>query len=244
MASWRKGVTKSDKPDNVTTLAVIPSGPPAPSKHGNPSDSTAVVFFDTCKEFCAACAEVWPKDDVLKTQNERLASVTDKKEEGLRLAKLFHSTFASKYSLVVAKDSTLFNAPEFASVNAASKYASSPEDLRSTVWEYFRALVQYAGMVDMYSKCPQGMLDSISNLAGGLIDKMQNGELDPSKINPLEIGQMMMSSLSMSDIENFGSAIMEGGNMESMMSIMQSTMGAAGMPDMSMLNSMMPMPPK
>ena len=234
MPSWRKGQTKSDPP--VTTI--VPSSNRAPRT--NPADATSLVFFDVVTEFSSACADVWPNDPFIKEQVARLALVEDKKAEGLRLAKLFHNSFANKYSAVVAKDGSFFAAPEFSVVNGESKFEASSAEQKATIWEYFRSLVQYAGMVDMYSKCPQGMLDSISNLAGGLMDRMQNGELDASKINPLEIGQMMMSSMNSADLENFGNAIMNGGNMESMISVMQSTMGAAGMPDMSMFSSMLP----
>jgi hypothetical protein len=112
-------------------------------------------------------------------------------------------------------------------VHAAAKYASAEPALRDTLWEYLRSLMQYAGMVDMYSKCPRGMLNSISNIAHGLLGKMQTGEVDPSKLNPLELGQMMMQTMSTEDLESFGSAIMSSGNLDTMMTIMQSTMGGA-----------------
>jgi hypothetical protein len=103
-------------------------------------------------------------------------------------------------------------------------------------------------MADMYSKCPKAMLDSISGMAGGLIRKMQSGQLDAKSLNPIELGQMLMSDMKMSDLEGFGSALMENGNIDNMMSIMQSTMssmqakgGMQGMPgmDLDALMSMM-----
>jgi hypothetical protein len=205
----------------------------------NPQDSTAIVFFDICVDFSTACAEVWPSDEVMKIQAARISSkksTKEKQEEGLNLAKLFHSTFVDHYSLIVSKKPEFFALPieGLVSVNASAKFASSPEDVRETVWEYLKSLVQYAGMVDMYSKCPQKMLDSISGVAGGLIAKLQSGELDPSNLNPIALGQMMMQQMSTEDLEGFGKAIMEGGNMDSMMSIMQSTMGAGGIPGMGM----------
>jgi hypothetical protein len=93
----------------------------------------------------------------------------------------------------------------------------------------------------MYSKCPQAMLDSISGVAGGIIAKMQNGELDMNNLNPVALGQMMMSQMSTDDLEGFGKAILEGGNMDSMMSIMQSTMGSGGIPGMPDMSSIMSM---
>lgn len=218
----------------------------------NPHESTACVFFEVCAEFAHACAEVWPSDSIIAAESERLFNLgknfTSKQEEGLRLAKAFHAAFVNHYPLVVSKDGKFFSLPNeiLISASAANKYASSPKDVRETIWEYMRSLVQYAGMVDMYSKCPQAMLDSISGVAGGLIAKLQNGELDASTLNPLQLGQMMMQEMSTADLEGFGNAILEGGNMDSMMSIMQSTMsgmggtpgGMGGMPDLSMLSEM------
>lgn len=216
----------------------------------NPQESTAVVFFDVCADFAAACAEVWPSDATLVSQAARLAALKSQSEkisEGLRLAKAFHAGFVDHYAEIVAKKPEVFHVAHegLLAVNAAAKYASSPPDVRETVWEYLRSLVQYAGMADMYSKCPQAMLDSISGVAGGLIAKLQSGELDPNNLNPIVLGQMMMQQLSSEDLEGFGQAIMEGGNMDSMMSIMQSTMGGgmsgmpSGMPDMSSIMSML-----
>lgn len=237
--------------------------PPAEGFSTNPHESTACVFFEVCAEFATACAEVWPSDEIIKTYAVHLESLgksfDTKQVEGLKLAKAFHLAFVDHYPDVVAKKEQFFSLPHeiLLSVNAANKYASSPRDVRDTVWEYLRSLVQYAGMVDMYSKCPQAMLDSISGVAGGLIAKLQAGELDANNLNPLQLGQMMMQEMSSDDLEGFGNAIMEGGNMDSMMSIMQSTMSGlggaggmggmmgamggmvpGGMPDISMLSEL------
>jgi hypothetical protein len=243
--------------------------PPAEGFSTNPHESTACVFFEVCGEFASACAEVWPTDEVIKKYSTHLQSLgksfESKQVEGLKLAKAFHLAFVEHYPDVIAKKAHFFSLPHeiLISVNAANKFASSPSDVRDTVWEYLRSLVQYAGMVDMYSKCPQAMLESISGVAGGLIAKLQAGELDANNLNPLQLGQMMMQEMSVDDLEGFGNAIMEGGNMDSMMSIMQSTMGglaaggagggmgglggmmgamggmgAGGMPDISMLSEL------
>lgn len=237
MSNWRKGITKNEAKSTSTEIVAVPS---SAVRYDSPSDSTAVVFFDVVKDFATACSDVWPSDEFIKTKAAELTAVTDKQAKGKELAKLFHEAFASKYSLVVSKSASFFQHPAFAPVNAASKFANSPNDLKETVWEYFRNMVQYAGMVDMYSKCPQGMLDSISNIAGSMVEKLQKGELDSANINPMEIGQMMMSSLNTADLENFGAAMMQSGNIESMMSIMQTSMGKNGMPDLSSLMSMLP----
>lgn len=203
----------------------------AAARHLNPENSTAIVFFEAALEFAGACAEVWPSDAVMGAEARRLAGVgaalEAKQAEGARLAALFHDAFSSSYGMIQSKDAAFFALPHpaLAAVHASAKYASAATELRETVWEYLRSLMQYAGMVDMYSKCPRGMLDSISNMAHGLIGKMQTGEMDPSKLNPLELGQMMMQTMSTEDLESFGTAIMSGGNLDTMMTVMQSAIG-------------------
>jgi len=258
--NWRKGKGPSQQPpeEPTKTLDVALRTPLKPLASGeqfstSPQESTSCVFFEVSLEFANACADVWPKDEYLKASCEKLAVHNDKYEmkhtEGKKMALAFHAACAEHYPLIVKKDASFFsqNIPVLVEANAASKFASSPAEVRNTIWEYLRSLVQYAGMVDMYSKCPQAMLDTISGVAGGLIAKLQSGEMDAASLNPLQLGQMMMQEMSAADLEGFGEAIMQGGNMESMMSIMQSTMssmggsgaaGMSGMPDLSMLSSL------
>jgi len=266
--NWRKGTKSSEvkpeplKPIPQSTEIVVQEKKevkPSNSSFTNPRDSTSLVFFDVIQEFVSASSEVWPNDAYIAEYNKSLVSLSGKKVDvGLKTGKKFHALFSSAYPKILAKDPSVFSqsfGESIDSLNLEKKYASSTEEVRETVWEYLRSLVQYAGMIDMYSKCPQGMLDSISNVAGGLIGKLQKGEIDASNINPLQLGQMMMKDLSQEELESFGEAIMQGGNMESMMSIVQSSMGGgmpmmpggagfpgmsgmSGMPDLSMLSSL------
>lgn len=223
--------TSTDMVRTPSATSLASEGPASDAL--NPENSTAIVFYEAANEFASACAEVWPSDAVIVAEAARLAAVGSaleaKQAEGARLAALFHDAFADNYGLIQRKDAAFFDLPDagLVAVHAAAKYASAAPPLRDTLWEYLRSLMQYAGMVDMYSKCPRGMLNSISNLAHGLLGKMQTGEVDPSKLNPLELGQMMMQSMSTEDLESFGTAIMSGGNLDTMMTIMQSTMGGA-----------------
>jgi hypothetical protein len=93
-------------------------------------------------------------------------------------------------------------------------------------------------MIDMYSKCPPGMLDAISGVAGGLISKLQSGDMDINSLNPVQLGQMMIKDMNPDDLEGFGNAILEGGNIDSMMSIMQSTLGGMGGPQAELISKM------
>ena len=256
---WRKGISSSTPDDEkpfTTSTDIVTSSSSRPTVISgmsmSPYESTGGVFFDVVIEFVNASNDVWPQDELISTEKVRLEkfdSIDKKQIEGIKLAKQFHLLFHTNYTKIIAKDSNFFSQDELKVLQTVFKYNNSPNEVQDTVWEYLRSLVQYAGMIDMYSKCPQGMLDSISGVAGGLIAKMQSGELDSNSLNPMELGQILMQQMSMSDLESFGSAIMENGNIDSMMSMMQTTMssmntsgGIPGMPkgmDLGGLMSMM-----
>jgi hypothetical protein len=213
------------------------------SKMPNPKESTSTLFFDICLEFATASHEVWPQDEKIKEYvdvlNENLSMKT---EYGEYVAVAFHKEFQPLYTKVLNKDEQVLKHPMLESLKASAKFAGAPQSLKDTVWEYMKNMVQYGGMVDMYSKCPSNMLNSITGIASGMIEKLQNGEMDLSKLNPMQLGQMMMNDMKPEDLEMFGKTIMESGNIENMMSMMQSTIGSVpGMPSFSDLTSMMPM---
>lgn len=244
--NWRNGKSaKLEKPSEAeevsTSLVTVPQE--TKNKLPNPKESTATLFFDICLEFATASHEVWPQDENIKTYVDLLTQNKDKKVEfGEYVATEFHREFQPLYSKVIHKDEQVLKHPMLEKLKASAKFAGAPQSLKDTVWEYMKNMVQYGGMVDMYSKCPSRMLESISGIASGMIDKLQNGEMDISKLNPLKLGQMMMNDMKPEDLEMFGKTIMESGNIENMMSMMQSTIGSVpGMPSFSDLSSMMPM---
>ena len=233
--NWRKaGQNPSSAPPAPSASRLLTNSDSSAGDYStNPHDSTAVVFFEVCADFAKASSDVWSTDEFiqaesLKLQELRKESFEMKKEAGLKLAKTFHDNFVSSYGDVVKKNPDFFSQSQFSKLNARKKYDLASKDVQNTVWEYFRQLVQYAGMIDMYSKCPPAMLASISGVAGGLIAKLQGGDLDLNSLNPIQLGQMMIKDMNPEDLEGFGNAILEGGNIDSMMTIMQSTLSGMG----------------
>ena len=95
------------------------------------------------------------------------------------------------------------------------------------------------------------MMSSIAAAARDFSSKIESGEMDFSKLNPMTLGQELMGSMSRDDIENFTRSVMEDGgeNIKNMMTGMVNNLsqgggipGGEGMADMlkMMLNSSMP----
>lgn len=236
--NWRNGkksVTQKVEDQLVVKEPIFT----AENKLPNPMESTSMLFFDICKEFTLKLKEEFPLE--LKVEEFRdyfLKSETQKFEVGKQLAKQFSDNFKDDFSFIVDKNVMFFKHPKLMEFDVENKLLNKV-DLTNAVWEYLKNLVQYSGMIDMYEKCPEKMLTSISNMAGDLINKMQNGTMELSNLNPLQLGQMLMNDMKSEDLEEFGAAIMESGNMQNMMSLMQSNMASVpGMPDLSSLASM------
>ena len=247
--NWRKAGQNSQPPkppgpeNRLVTTSFSGLASESSDFSSNPYDSTAVVFFDVCSDFAKASSDVWSTDKTILEEYQKLLALASesfevKREHGAKLAKTFHQHFVKHYPDVVKKNPDFFSLPPFSKVNGRKKFDLASAGIQNTVWEYFKQLVQYAGMIDMYSKCPPGMLASISGIAGGLITKLQGGEMDLNSLNPIQLGQMMIKDMNPDDLEGFGNAILEGGNIDSMMSIMQSTLGGMGGGHADMISKM------
>lgn len=210
----------------------------------DPKSSTYLLFFDITNEFAAACSDVWPNDSTLKEKSLQLKFLATKDLktkllEGRDMSLSFVSKYERYFGKIIEKDEALFDMnDEFMSLfEAREKFSMCSEEVKSTIWEYLRSLVQYANMAKMYEKCPQSMLKSIAGMAGGIMSKIKRGEMDAEHMNPLEIGSLIMKDLNTDDLEAFGSALMSDGNLEGMINIMQSSMstmgGASGMAGMA-----------
>jgi hypothetical protein len=189
----------------------------------NPLHASSLVFFEAVKDFATAAQEVWKDDSLLKKQAKRLgkiSSMNQKIAEGTYLANKFHAEFMSMYSDILGQKVSVFDHNVFVIINGKAKFNEASSEVKKTIWEYFKNLVHYSNMVNLYGKCPMNLLKTISSAAGGIMSKIQEGNLDLNAINPLTIGQSLMNDLSKEDLENFGNAV--SGDMGNMMSMMQS----------------------
>lgn len=232
-------------------------GSPLIPENFQPQLSSCVSFYDTLIQFGQACTEVWPEDAELKAMLDSLmAKKTDAdfSDYTKMLTVKFHESYKDLYLASNKKDISIFddaNKPLFAKLQIKKKLQDASTEIKDTVFEYIRLLVQWSGMHSMYVKCPETMMSSIAAAARDFSSKIESGEMDFSKLNPMTLGQELMGSMSRDDIENFTRSVMEDGgeNIKNMMTGMVNNLsqgggipGGEGMADMlkMMLNSSMP----
>jgi len=263
--SWRQLKKNESIPSSTSTeLTVLPhssntnnaNAPNATSigEDFQPQLSSCFSFYDTLVQFGGACAEVWPQDIELKNL---LITLTEKKGDpgyAKMITVKFHESYKDLYVASNKKDSSIFDGdkPLYARLQVKKKFEEASPEIKETVFEYIRLLVQWAGMHSMYAKCPDNMMSSIAAAARDFSSKIESGDMDFSKLNPMSLGQELMGSMSKDDIDNFTRSIMEDGgeNIKNMMTGMVNNLaqggaglpGGEGMADMikMMMNSTMP----
>lgn len=226
MQGWRKGKTQTTNKlltDSSTSLEKF--------QNVDPKTSTIQVFVFASINFAENLSEFYPDEPAFKKYVDESPDVEDSLDlvKGRELALQFNKLFSKHTKLVLSKDESLFEEEELRPFDAKTKYDSATDEQKEYFWETFKNLVQYASMVDMYDTIPSGMMNSIGNLAGSLMGKFKAGEMDMNSLNPMEIGEMMMRDISNDEIEQFGRSLMESGNIENLMAMMQSTLGSTNM---------------
>ena len=258
--SWRQlnknaPIPSASSAQNQNQLA-LPSGSESRSTTSldgfKPQTSSSLSFFDTLTQFADACMGVWPEDKELQSMSEYLKTKKDDEDFKNKLTSNFHETYKDLYLSANKKDVSLFleKKPLFEELQVAKKMDTATNEVKDTVFEYIRLLVQWSSMHSMYAKCPEKMMSSIAAIASDFSSKIESGTMDFSTLNPLTLGQELMGSMSQDDIENFTRSLMEDGgdNIRNMMSGMVNNLshgglanipGGEGMADMlkSMLNA-------
>jgi hypothetical protein len=257
--SWRQ-LKKNENIPATSEVALVPhislSSQPEPliSEDFKPQLSSCMSFYDTLVQFGVACTEVWSDDSELKSLVELVVSKKGDTDFARTITEKFHESYKDLYLGSNKKDISIFenDKPYFKVLDVYKKLSAASPDILETVFEYIRLLVQWAGMYSMYTKCPDNMMSTIAAAARDFSSKIESGDLDFSKINPMTLGQELMGNMSSDDIESFTRSIMEDGgeNIKNMMTGMVNNLsqgssglpGGEGMADMikMMLSSAMP----
>ena len=136
-------------------------------------------------------------------------------------------TYQQFQTRILNKDETLFSddGELFKLVNAKEKWSSASDQVKDTIWQYLKQIVQSASVSDVYSKCPPKIMDIVTSMASSIVGDVQNGTFDPSQIDPMAISQKLMGSLKEDDIKEWGNSLMTDGGMDGLLTMMSSAMG-------------------
>lgn len=197
-------------------------------------------FGQLTYQFLDASTEVWNTCPILKEwKNKYDEANTDPRKAKIYVQVLFAEftrDFKPYFSRLNAKDATVFEEPfaPFVKIQASEKFKSVPIDVQNTCWDYISQIVQSATIGDVYSKCPQDMLQRISTMADSIVNDIQNGSFDVTKLNPTEISKQMMQGMNPEELESWGKSLMDSGNIEGIVSMMSGLLGGnnnlVGMP--------------
>lgn len=158
-------------------------------------------FKDMTMQFIQACIGAWPEDPLLP-----IALVEfEKLDESTALA-LFQEHFDSYMEGLAKKDlETLWSLgehPVLVGLNIKEKYTTSNASTQDTLWSYIGHLCRFSGLKSLYKFIPQNVIDGVTVAAQALKDDLESGRIDVKTVNPMELGQKVMSQFKPEEIES------------------------------------------
>lgn len=185
-------------------------------------------FHHVVTQLIEACISAWPEDPLMP-----LGLIEFKKIEDKQALHLFQTHFDSYVEGLTKKDEeTLLKAclePMFAGMDLADKFKDSNESTKQVLWSYISHICRFSSMKTLYKYIPENVLASVSEAAAGLKASLDSGALDPKNINPMELGQQVMSQFKPEQIEAMMSEITKDPKaMALMMTQMSSAMESGG----------------
>jgi hypothetical protein len=182
-------------------------------------------FFEKSKEFMAYAVAKFPEDVYLPIAKAAVDGMTAENALGL-----YYSQFDSFNDRLMAKDETVVEDiakdENLAVLEISSKFASMTAEDRDFFWVHMTHIAKLASMQKIYKHIPTNVMASVTEAALDLKEKMESGTLDPTKINPFELGQEVMAKFEPAELEKLMKNLL--GNkeaMNAMMSQMSSMIG-------------------
>jgi hypothetical protein len=273
MQNWRKGIKpvvsrdgreeiNSPKPGSVVLDTTPLKFEEDESKSDTLNNKTAPLqFFNTCSSLSKSFIGYFPKDaDVLKPTLAMMGFGDDKVDDenaiemGKYMMTSFYDLFNENFDKILEKNDLFFELDNeiLQSMNVKEKWSKLTQEQKDSSWKDMILLVQLTNIDKMYNLCPPGMMDMVTSMAQKVSKQVQSGEINMTSLNPMEIGQSMVSSMSEDQIQEIGKSLMKKENLEGMMKLMQTSMKGmqnAGLPpnfdmsnlggDLSMLSSLL-----
>lgn len=258
MQSWRKGIKPSSTSSSSNSLNA--SSTPKQSEddteiHSHDDDiaphdvklsqrMAPLQFFKTCRTLAALAVEFYPDEKETLSSSFTLLGLLgdepsdkDASEMGTSMIETFSEQFKDSFDTILNKDESFFEIDHpilQGIIGAKQKWMVLKPEQKRNVWVEMAMLVQYANLGRMYRLCPTKMMDMISSMADKVSRQVANGEMNLDTLNPMELGQNLVSSMSPEEIEDIGRTLMQKETMEDMMKLMQTSMkglqGGTGLP--------------
>ena len=201
--------------------------------------SSAEVLVKLCEnfasymdQFISALCDVFPECPQMKEMRLKFKMKTSvpteaMKQSGYRdLITGWHDSMGPFYARCAQKDDTIFSDGSsitlLESLNMASKWAECDADTRECIWEYMSQLNKLSQMFSVYTTIPQNMVGRIQNMANGIANKVEAGEMQLSDLNLMSLGQTVTTQVPEAELQAFAS------NMMSNPSALQSLCGMMG----------------
>lgn len=186
--------------------------------------STDVAFHEITKQLIEASIAAWPEDPLLPLALQTWATV-----EPTHGMFLFENHFGSLVNRLVAKDpEALFTAakdPALAAIGIEAKFKGATEATQATLWTYIGHMCRFSSMNKLYDHIPSNVLSAVTDAAKELKDRLDSGDIEASGINPMELGQSVMSKFKPEELDSMMKGIMNNPEiMSSLMSQMNSVL--------------------
>lgn len=207
----------------------------------DPRKSASKNFVDVALQFVETLAEAWPNE--FSEYRLKLRTRSRTLESDCKLVEDFHDKYKHLFDKTTLKDPSLFDDELLQQYKAREKYDASNQDTINVAWQYIEHMVRFATMYKMYDGIPSNVMNVISNSIDDVKSKLDSGTLDPKYLNPLELGQDVMSKINPADIQEMTQTLL--GNeksMQNMLNTLQILMtgmnsGAVGPNIMSLLQN-------
>lgn len=191
--------------------------------------SVSFAFHEMAVQFGEASIAAWPEDPLLPIAVAQVKGLAPQDA-----VDLFMEHFGAHVDGLSKQDANAIY--ECAAVPCAvpldikTKYDGANENTRTTIWTYVGHLCRFTAMMKLYRHIPANVLGAVHETARGLKDQLENGTLDPSSINPMELGQKVMAQFQPAEIETMMNDMMKNTDLlNTVMAQMGSVLGPGGL---------------
>ena len=212
------------------------------SAHTSPpdvSEATREAFVSYMDQFVTALVEVFPECQGLKAMRlefdvgiTHAMSTSLKATAEKKLIDDYNEAMSPYYEACQKRDDSVFLNNEIKtlrSIDMQSKWMdpSVDNDTKECVWSYVDNLNKYCQMYFLYKSVPDNMMNKIQNVAMGLAEKIEGGEINLADLNIAQLGQSVVGEIDREELEQFAQDMMS--NQQNIMSL-TSMLGGNGMP--------------